>query len=92
MITVLFIVIILTMSCLLYNLINNWYIKPYEDLLQLNLVKKIEHETLIKSKNSCINELQKEIKTLEDKIKKLKAKATKKTTKKKILKVFPIDK
>lgn len=92
MITVLFMIVVLTVGYLLYNLINNWYIKPYEDLMHQKRLDDIEYETIIKGKNQLINEMSTEIEELKVKLKESKKKSIKKSTKRKILEVFPLKK
>lgn len=72
--------------------INRWYIKPYEDLIYQKRLDDIEYKTIIKSKNQLINEMSIKIEELKVKLKESKKKSIKKSTKRKILEVFPLKK
>lgn len=72
--------------------INRWYIEPYEDLMRQKRLDDIEYKTIIKSKNQLINEMSIEIEELKVKLKESKKKSIKKSTKRKILEVFPLKK
>lgn len=73
-------ILVIGVAFLLYTMIDEWYIKPYEDLLHQRTVDELDNKQIIKSKNDLINELSAKIEELSSK-KKVSKKSTEKKNK-----------
>ena len=82
----------IVISIFLCITINKWYIEPYEDLMYQKSIDDMSHKTIIESKNQLINKMSIEIEELKAKLKESKKKSIKKSTKRRILEVFPTKK